>query len=335
MRQNSENQRKNDSENKNNNEHDKIFRTILTNKDEAANLINKALHLENGYKIKLEDIELYETQYITKKFQNRLADVVYIIKNKKLIKQGKVFIHIEHQTKQDKTMPYRMEEYAHEIKRMAMKDSHDGLIPKVYNIVVYSGEGNWKVKNKISTIESSLKAEVNEENQYEVIQLSSYSEEELDSEQIVLPKVLKIETKDKAKEIIEEMFKIDLNKITTERRELLIIYFNQVILKHISPENMELIEKLMNKEVFNMLAAERVFVRELKEQYNAGEIAGRKSGYNEGEIAGRKSGYSEGEIAGKRGIVKNLLKMEMDIEKISQATGLEPEEIEKIKIENG
>ena len=58
MSQNSENQRKNDTTIKNsngnhdgkhkgknniNNEHDKIFRTILTNKDEAANLINKAV----------------------------------------------------------------------------------------------------------------------------------------------------------------------------------------------------------------------------------------------------------------------------------------------------
>ena len=61
------------------NPHDKIFRKLLDRKENAVEIINK--FLEKGDKITKEDIEKYNSSYISNKLRNSEADVVYKIKN--------------------------------------------------------------------------------------------------------------------------------------------------------------------------------------------------------------------------------------------------------------
>lgn len=53
--------------------HDKIFKDILQDKREMAKFIS---HFTN-YKVKSQDLELYNVNYITKDFKYKHADVVY------------------------------------------------------------------------------------------------------------------------------------------------------------------------------------------------------------------------------------------------------------------
>ena len=62
-----------------NNKHDKIFKTILENKEEAANFINEALKLTKN--IKPEEIEKYSSSFITKNFEAQESDIIYKIKD--------------------------------------------------------------------------------------------------------------------------------------------------------------------------------------------------------------------------------------------------------------
>lgn len=81
------------------NQHDKIFRTILDQKEEAVELINQAIKT----KLKSEEIEKYKSSFVNKIFQNREADIVYKHKN------SNIFFLIEHQTIIDYSMPYGMQ----------------------------------------------------------------------------------------------------------------------------------------------------------------------------------------------------------------------------------
>ncbi len=86
-----------------NNKHDKIFRTILSNKEEAGKFITKQLNLNTP--ILGGKLELYNSSFITNQFQNQEADIVYKIKD------SNIFILIEHQTKVDYNMAYRVFNY--------------------------------------------------------------------------------------------------------------------------------------------------------------------------------------------------------------------------------
>ena len=57
-----------------NNEHDKIFRDVLSIKEEALILINKALKPKEKIK---EEIELYNNRFITSKYKYRELDIIY------------------------------------------------------------------------------------------------------------------------------------------------------------------------------------------------------------------------------------------------------------------
>ena len=61
--------------------HDKIIRTILDNKNEVILLINQVLKLkEHGIILEAKDIEKYNRKFITTTFENSEADIVYKVK---------------------------------------------------------------------------------------------------------------------------------------------------------------------------------------------------------------------------------------------------------------
>ena len=90
-----------------NNPHDKICRKTLNKKKEAIKIINRILDKNN--KIKENSIEKYISSFISNELKNSESDVIYKLKNEN------VFFLIEHQTKIDYLMPYRILQYELEI----------------------------------------------------------------------------------------------------------------------------------------------------------------------------------------------------------------------------
>lgn len=95
-----------------NNIHDKMFRDLLSDKEELVVFLKKYL----DFSLDENDIENYSTNYITKTYKNVVSDIVYKIKNKN------VFILIEHQSKVDYNMLIRLMEYSIEIIRKSKKN---------------------------------------------------------------------------------------------------------------------------------------------------------------------------------------------------------------------
>ena len=88
-----------------NNMHDKLFRDLLSDKKELSQFLEKYLNL----KVPEEELEKYNSSFITKNYENREADIIYKLKGKK------VYVLIEHQSRKDNKMPYRMLNYNLEI----------------------------------------------------------------------------------------------------------------------------------------------------------------------------------------------------------------------------
>ena len=113
--------------------HDKIFKEILDNKREGAKIISK----KSDYKISESEIEKYNRKFVLPELENRESGVIYKLKDKP------VFFLIEHQTKVDYSMPFRMLEYSMAIIKSAitkekMKSSKE-IFPVVIPIVLYTG----------------------------------------------------------------------------------------------------------------------------------------------------------------------------------------------------
>jgi len=135
-----------------NNEHDKLFKDLLSDNEETRKFINKFLKLEEP--IKENELELYNSSYITTEYKSKEADVVYKKKNQD------IYFLIEHQSTIDISMPYRIKNYVIEILRTAVDKSkihQKGYeYPLVIPIVLYTGSKKWNAKLKFEDMQKKL-----------------------------------------------------------------------------------------------------------------------------------------------------------------------------------
>ena len=195
--------------------HDKIFKEILDDKNEAIEFLNKNLKIKNTInELKAEDIERYNRKFITQDFFNIESDIIY----KKVDED--IFFLIEHQSKIDYAMPYRILKYNMEIIDSAIDrtrlNTKDYKIPAVYSFVIYTGNQNWNVEKYITNKQRKLKGVTNRLfAQFEVIDINKYSDKELLESNNLLEKVMLLEKATTIKEFEENLLEIlnnDLNK---------------------------------------------------------------------------------------------------------------------------
>ena len=290
-----------------NHQHDKIFRTVLDRKSDAIALINKALNTQ----LETKDIEKYNSSFINKVFQNREADIVYKIKDRS------IFILIEHQTKVDYLMPYRILEYEVAIMQSAIDldkiKNKESKIPLVIPIVLYTGNKKWNAKKYLEENQEKIEGIENGLGNYNLIDINELTEKELLEDNSFISKMMLIEKSKNTENIVEILEKIV--KITKEedkdtlRRIISIILEEKIGITKAK----ELIEKMEGDEG-NMLAVVDMIRRENQMYIEIGK--------------------KEGELKEKIKIVTNMLKEKFNIETIQKITGINKEEIEKIAQNN-
>ena len=302
-----------------NHQHDKIFRTVLDRKSDAIALINKALNTQ----LEVQDIEKYNSSFINKVFQNREADIVYKIKDRS------IFILIEHQTKVDYLMPYRILEYEVAIMQSAIDldkiKNKERKIPLVIPIVLYTGNKKWNAKKYLEENQEKIEGIENGLGNYNLIDINELTEKELLEDNSFISKMMLIEKSKNTENIVEILEKIV--KITKEEdKETLRRIISIILEEKIGiTKAKELIEKMEGDEG-NMLAVVDMIRRENQMYIEIGK--------KEGKIEGKKEGVKQGELKEKIKIVTNMLKEKFNIETIQKITGINKEEIEKIAQNN-
>jgi len=245
---------------------DKGFKVILEEKEEACQVINKALGIESTrYEVKKEEIEKYNSNFITQNFMLKQADIVYKKKGED------IFFLIEHQSTVDYSMPYRLLNYCIEIIREAVVSdllkTRDYKIPVVYPIVLYTGKRKWNVEKYFEECQMRLKG-VGKTNftDYNLIDIHDYTEEELWKEKNFLSKILLLEKAKQSDNIEKYLNEISLENFTD--KEL------NVLLKMVKSSLTEKEDKILAYEAFlkemkkkrggiNMLTALEEYVQDL------------------------------------------------------------------------
>ena len=296
-----------------NNEHDKVFRDILMIKEEALSLINKALKLEKEIK---EEIELYNSRFITNKYKDRESDIIYKVKNKN------VFFIIEHQSTIDYSIVYRMMEYSMEIMRLIIKGkenkSKEYKYPLIIPIIIYTGDKKWDAKLSMKELIEEVEW-YEEKEEISLIDVNKYSNEELLQEDNILSKVMLLEKSKNKIEFIKNVEKIlqNANDKNLEKLKDIIIYKAYDALEQEKIEN--ILNKIKNKkEVDTMTLGERIRRNEREEKMRIEKNA-------------RKQGREEGRIERNLETIKKMLLLKLDEKIIKEVTGAKDIELEDVK----
>ena len=293
-----------------NNKHDKIFRTLLDKKEDAAEMINKAIKTQ----LKAQDIEKYNSSFVNKIFQNREADVVYKLKNRN------IFFLIENQTKIDYSMPYRILEYEVAIIENAIdlsKIKNKGYkIPLVIPIVLYTGNKKWNARKYLKECQEEFKGIKVSLGNYNLIDINDFTKEELLNDKTFISKMMLIEKGKDTNEIIEILNKV-IKSTKDENKEMLKrIIFIALEEKLGYKETMEVIDKIDGGEE-EMLAIVDTIRRENQMYINMG----RKEAKKEAKKEIKNKLYK---------IAQKLLERNTSKEDVAEITGLKEKEIEKV-----
>jgi len=288
-----------------NNEHDKVFRDVLSIKEEALSLICKAMKKE----VK-EEIELYNSRFITSKYKDKESDIVYKIKDRN------VFFIIEHQSTIDYSMPYRMMQYTIEIMRLLVDEKENKKknykYPLIIPIVIYTGENTWDAKLSMKELVENIEW-YEEKDEISLVDINEYTKEELLEEKNILSKVMLLE---KSKNKIEFMKNVKEVLETTQNKNIdklkdIIIYKSYDALEQEELE--EILNKIKNKEEVNIMTlGERIRKNEREERMKV-----------------RKEGIREGINT----TIRKMLQIKLDENIIKEVTGVNDKELEKVKKE--
>ncbi len=282
-------------------EHDKIIKRVFTRKKETSRFIRKTLKID----VKAKDLELVQNSFVTVELKYREADIVY------KIKEANVVILIEHQTRVDKKMSYRILNYQMEIMRINEGEEECLVIP----IVLYTGKEKWKAKKYIKELQTRryAKKEINFDEielgtlgYYTLVDVNEYTKEKLLEEKGILSKIMLLEKERNTEELLKTIFKIN-EKIKEAKTK-------------------EIMKKIIGEGSDYMLAAEEMIIKENEMIRNQG----RTEGISIGKALGRKKGISIGETRGKNNIIKMLFKNKMPAKEISEKTGIALDEILRI-----
>ena len=248
--------------------HDKIVRDILNDKEEVCKIINKYGQIKN--KTTKEEIEKYETSYITKNFQNKETDIVYKVKAKE------IYYLIEHQTKVEKNMAYRMAEYSLEImrSRILTNNVQVGNYPKIIPIVIYTGKPKWTAERFLNSIQEEYKIKSNKSQLqlgYNLIDIRN--KEKAIEDDLLISKISILEKAKNTEEILEIIDKI-AKKITNEgKRENLKRIVEYLLDDKILKDEMEEIkEKLKNEERDDIMRVHEVIRRDREKSRKEGKL---------------------------------------------------------------
>ena len=226
--------------------HDKSIRKILLNKKEAVIFINQALRLENTKnEIKEEEIELYNNQYVTKIYNNRISDIVYKIKNKN------VYFLIEHQLRIDYSMALRIAEYIVAILGIGSqkRKNKNMIIPLVIPIVLYTGEKEWDAKECITDLEERLDGYGNKEfGRYILFSINKDRKKEVVQMKGILSKIILLDSSKNEEELKENYKIIKKYNMNKSERELLNEYTYNVLSKILNKNDLEELNNELLKE---------------------------------------------------------------------------------------
>ena len=281
--------------------HDKIFKEILQNSKEMADFINNF----TKHKVNADELEKYTENYITKDFKYKQADIVYKIKGEEM------YFLVEHQTKVDYSMPYRILNYCVEIIRSVVEPQSKAICqyPKVVPIVLYTGNARWKASNSFAM--SQIHKEGYEDEiidlSYKLIDVNKYEIEALLQCKTLLGNVMILEKCKSHQDAVECLKKIIENNKgkDIEKLKRIILYLYEEIEEESKKEIIKIFEESESEEKMSTIQ-ERIGAEFRNE---------------------RRIGIREG-IA--QTIVR-MLNMNLGDDFIKQATGAKIEEINKIR----
>ena len=287
----------------------------MENREQTAKFLDMVLG--SGKDITAQNLELYNKEFVTDKFEKNETDIVYKVSNLN------VYIIIEHQSTADRTMPYRVRRYKAAlmeslINKKEMKKAGYKL-PRIIAIVLYIGKQKWE-NLKLEDMQEPLEWYREVDNEFILVDANNLKKEEILQGNLIITKIMFLEREENLEDIIKDIEIImDKEKIKQDLqyKELLKVFIEYTFINKKYKAIRKYIESLINK-IFDEKGDDETMshVTQL---------------FDEAFDKAERRGEKKGETKKQKEIAKAMKADKVSYEIISKFTGLKLEEIEKLK----
>jgi predicted transposase/invertase (TIGR01784 family) len=244
-------------------------------------------------------------------------------------------------------MPYRLLQYMIGVWNDRIKNFDPNVVkrkafklPVIVPIVLYNGEKSWTVCRSFKEILDSSEyfGEYVLDYRYILINVNNYTKEQLLQSANLISTVFLLEQEIDEAEYIRRFQALGdiVPQFDGQRYRLFWVWFEQISCWAL-PE--ELRRELLKIKHNAKPGEEKTMIsnmgRNLQRYYDEAILKGKQEGIKEGIKEGKLKGRLEGKLEGKLETAQRLLNMKLDVKLVAEATGLTPEEIDKLELEAG
>ncbi|MGB9661169.1 MAG: Rpn family recombination-promoting nuclease/putative transposase [Moorellaceae bacterium] len=264
---------------------------------------------------------LVNKSYILQDFKEKEADIVYLLKTQD---QSIIFyILLELQSTVDYLMPFRLLLYMVEVWRdvynntpQTERERKDFLLPPIIPAVLYNGANHWTAARTFKEIQSGYEefAKYLLDFRYLLFDVNRYTEEELLKAANLIASVFLLDQKIGSAELVKRLHKLAavIRNLTPDEFRYLTTWLKNVIKPKLRAE--------MHARVEDILAASNPW--EVEKMISNLELVLEEM---------QQEAWLKGLEKGKLEVARNLLLLQVDVDTISKATGLNLEEIESLR----
>ncbi len=306
---------------------DSIYKKAFTDQKKFCEFLKEFTHLDVFDDVKPEEVTDETERFISLIDNEKECDVLKMAK----VKDTYTLVLLEHQSKVNHLMPYRMFDYMNNIwKNFIESEEHkkEGIsktkgfkLPPIIPIIYYTGENRWTAE--INFKDKVLGGEMFEKYipnfKYDLVNLNNLTFNELKEKEsaltlvMILSKVNKIETIEHYNEIFKDKEYVDaINaKLTAQDKQFLLEAITQCLRK---------------------LEASEEFIEEIVNEFIEGGVGSMTKVFSFKEIQkeAREKGMQEGKLEGKLEVVMNLLTEGFDEDMILKLAGVDREFLEQV-----
>jgi predicted transposase/invertase (TIGR01784 family) len=125
--------------------HDKLFRTVFADTEEAALFLRAHLPAALTDQIDWSTLALEETSFVDEALRESESDLLYTVQMKERAARVFLYLLFEHQSKPDPWMRFRLLKYMCRIWDESFKQNPDqSELPPILPVVFYQGERAWR-----------------------------------------------------------------------------------------------------------------------------------------------------------------------------------------------
>ena len=133
--------------------HDKLFRTVFADTEEAASFLRVHLPAEIAERVAWSTLTLVETSFVDEALRESESDLLYTVQMKGSSEKAFLYLLFEHQSQPDAWMRFRLLKYMCRIWDESFKQHPEqSELPLILPVVFYQGASAWRYSTEFADL---------------------------------------------------------------------------------------------------------------------------------------------------------------------------------------